>query len=88
MEYFFAKNKTAKVRSELSAGEFTKIFSINLKTCSQVEEIDEPTEVYDKLMKLVVRLARYGIIHGDLNEFNLLITNSVSFFVSGQKNED
>ena len=44
----------------------------------QVEEIDEPTEVYDKLMKLVVRLARYGIIHGDLNEFNLLITNSVS----------
>jgi len=42
----------------------------------QVEEIDEPTLVYDNLMKLVVRLARYGIIHGDLNEFNLLITNS------------
>ena len=44
----------------------------------QVEEIDEPTLVYDNLMKLVVRLARYGIIHGDLNEFNLLITNGVS----------
>ena len=43
-----------------------------------MEEIDEPTLVYDNLMKLVVRLARYGIIHGDLNEFNLLITNSVS----------
>ena len=44
----------------------------------QVEEIDEPTVVYDNLMKLVVRLARYGIIHGDLNEFNLLINNNVS----------
>jgi len=42
----------------------------------QVEEIDEPTIVYDNLMKLVVRLARYGIIHGDLNEFNLLINNN------------
>ena len=36
-------------------------------------------------MKLVVRLARYGIIHGDLNEFNLLITNSVSFFLLAVK---
>ena len=43
----------------------------------QVEDIDEPTIVYDKLMKLIVRLARYGIIHGDLNEFNLLIDNEV-----------
>jgi RIO kinase 2 len=42
----------------------------------QCEEIDEPTVVYDNIMKLIVRLARYGIIHGDLNEFNLLISNS------------
>ena len=46
----------------------------------QCEEIDEPTVVYDNIMKLIVRLARYGIIHGDLNEFNLLISNSVSIF--------
>ena len=25
-------------------------------------------------MALIVRLARHGLIHGDLNEFNLLIT--------------
>jgi len=43
----------------------------------QVEDIDEPTIIYDNIMKLIVRLARYGIIHGDLNEFNLLISNSV-----------
>ena len=46
----------------------------------QVEEMDEPTQVYDKLMALIVRLARYGMIHGDLNEFNLLVTNEVSIF--------
>lgn len=40
----------------------------------QIEEIDEPTKVYDQLMALIVRLARHGLIHGDLNEFNLLIT--------------
>ena len=44
----------------------------------QVEEMDEPTQIYDKLMALIVRLARYGMIHGDLNEFNLLVTNAVS----------
>ena len=48
----------------------------------QVEEMDEPTQVYDKLMALIVRLARYGMIHGDLNEFNLLVTNEVSILKS------
>jgi len=45
----------------------------------QVETIDEPTKIYDQLMALIVRLARYGMIHGDLNEFNLLVTQKVSF---------
>ena len=44
----------------------------------QVEDIDEPTKIYDQLMALIVRLARYGMIHGDLNEFNVLVTNNVS----------
>lgn len=26
-------------------------------------------------MKLIVKLARYGLIHGDFNEFNLMITH-------------
>lgn len=42
----------------------------------QIEEIDEPTKVYDQLIALIVRLARYGLIHGDLNEFNLMITET------------
>ncbi|ELR22387.1 RIO1 family protein [Acanthamoeba castellanii str. Neff] len=41
----------------------------------QVSEIQHPGRVYNKLMKLIVKLARYGLIHGDFNEFNLMITH-------------
>ncbi|KAI6225650.1 Serine/threonine-protein kinase RIO2 [Aphelenchoides besseyi] len=39
-----------------------------------VAEIENPAELYDELMNLIVRLARYGLIHGDFNEFNLILT--------------
>jgi RIO kinase 2 len=32
-----------------------------------------PKEVYHKLMDLIIRLAEYGLVHGDFNEFNLMI---------------
>lgn len=34
---------------------------------------DQIAPLYSALMKLIVRLARAGLIHGDFNEFNLLI---------------
>lgn len=40
-----------------------------------VRELDNPAELYDQLMTILVRLARYGLIHGDFNEFNLMLTN-------------
>ena len=40
----------------------------------QVKDIENPGKLYSLLMDLIVRLARYGLIHGDFNEFNLLIT--------------
>uniref|UniRef100_A0AC35TGL8 Non-specific serine/threonine protein kinase n=1 Tax=Rhabditophanes sp. KR3021 TaxID=114890 RepID=A0AC35TGL8_9BILA len=42
-------------------------------TLSEVAELDDPAALYDKLMNLIVRLARHGLIHGDFNEFNLLL---------------
>ncbi|TPX32100.1 hypothetical protein SeMB42_g07651 [Synchytrium endobioticum] len=42
----------------------------------QVKEVDNPGKLYSTLMDLIVRLAKYGLIHGDFNEFNLLITSS------------
>ncbi|KEI37161.1 uncharacterized protein L969DRAFT_90232, partial [Mixia osmundae IAM 14324] len=39
----------------------------------QVSEIANPGSLYSALMDLIVRLARAGLIHGDFNEFNILI---------------
>ena len=40
-----------------------------------VEEEDLPG-LYVRLMELIAELASYGLIHGDFNEFNLLITRN------------
>ncbi|KAI9350783.1 serine/threonine-protein kinase RIO2-like protein [Obelidium mucronatum] len=42
---------------------------------SQINEVAEPGKLYSKLMDLIVRLACAGLIHGDFNEFNLLVTD-------------
>ncbi|MFH4974246.1 hypothetical protein AB6A40_000955 [Gnathostoma spinigerum] len=38
-----------------------------------VHELANPSDLYDKLMCLIVRLGRYGLIHGDFNEFNIIL---------------
>ncbi|KAL8440464.1 hypothetical protein Efla_005606 [Eimeria flavescens] len=40
---------------------------------TQVRELENPLDVLEKLMRLIVRLAHCGLIHGDFNEFNLMI---------------
>ncbi|XP_063676561.1 uncharacterized protein LOC134812887 [Bolinopsis microptera] len=42
---------------------------------SQVNKIANPAKVYTKLMQLIVRLAQMGLIHGDFNEFNIMIND-------------
>lgn len=42
----------------------------------QVSRIDCPEVLFSDLMELIVELARCGLIHGDFNEFNILIRNS------------
>lgn len=39
----------------------------------QVQEIPRPEQLYAELMDLVLALAGVGLIHGDFNEFNILI---------------
>ncbi|XP_064412775.1 serine/threonine-protein kinase RIO2 [Latimeria chalumnae] len=39
----------------------------------QVRHIDDPAAVYNELMELIVKLANHGLIHGDFNEFNLML---------------
>lgn len=48
---------------------------IDATPLSQVQEVDNPGKLYSDLMNLIVKLAKSGLIHGDFNEFNLLITH-------------
>src|SRR5271170_5377428 len=39
----------------------------------QIDHIADPAALYSTLMQLIVRLASQGLIHGDYNEFNILV---------------
>ncbi|KAJ6798363.1 serine/threonine-protein kinase rio2 [Iris pallida] len=39
----------------------------------QVKQLQNPDEVFDTIIHLVVRLAEHGLIHCDFNEFNIMI---------------
>ncbi|KZT40090.1 RIO1-domain-containing protein [Sistotremastrum suecicum HHB10207 ss-3] len=39
----------------------------------QINEVASPGQLYSELMDLIVRFAHSGLIHGDFNEFNILI---------------
>ena len=39
----------------------------------QISDVADPGGLYSELMDLIVRLAQVGLIHGDFNEFNILI---------------
>ncbi|XP_028661577.1 serine/threonine-protein kinase RIO2 [Erpetoichthys calabaricus] len=41
----------------------------------QIRHIDDPASLYSELMELIVKLANHGLIHGDFNEFNLMLDN-------------
>lgn len=38
-----------------------------------VKSVADPSQVYHDCMELIVRLGNCGVIHGDFNEFNLMI---------------
>uniref|UniRef100_A0A0R3RTU5 Serine/threonine-protein kinase RIO2 n=1 Tax=Elaeophora elaphi TaxID=1147741 RepID=A0A0R3RTU5_9BILA len=47
---------------------------INGTTLCHVQQVNDAEGLYEKLMNIIVRLARYGLIHGDFNEFNIMLT--------------
>ncbi|TKX21928.1 serine/threonine-protein kinase-17 [Elsinoe australis] len=44
----------------------------------QIESVPDPASLYAELIDIIIRLARIGLIHGDYNEFNLLIKEITS----------
>ncbi|XP_026271421.1 serine/threonine-protein kinase RIO2 [Frankliniella occidentalis] len=41
----------------------------------QLNEVEDVEWLYDELMNLIIKFGNYGVIHGDFNEFNLMITD-------------
>ncbi|KAF5026871.1 hypothetical protein F66182_1067 [Fusarium sp. NRRL 66182] len=39
----------------------------------QIAEVPDPASLYGDLISLILRLAKNGLIHGDFNEFNILV---------------
>ncbi|KAI0516168.1 hypothetical protein KFK09_008840 [Dendrobium nobile] len=39
----------------------------------QVKQLQNPNEVFERIIGLIVRLAEHGLIHCDFNEFNIMI---------------
>jgi RIO kinase 2 len=39
----------------------------------QISNVPDPAGLYAELIELIMRLARIGLIHGDFNEFNIMI---------------
>ncbi|XP_015440361.1 PREDICTED: serine/threonine-protein kinase RIO2 [Dufourea novaeangliae] len=40
-----------------------------------VYQVNDVESLYDELMNIIVKLGNHGVIHGDFNEFNVMITN-------------
>ncbi|KAH6958573.1 hypothetical protein HG530_010193 [Fusarium avenaceum] len=39
----------------------------------QIADVPDPASLYGDLISLILRLAKHGLIHGDFNEFNILV---------------
>ncbi|XP_032259833.1 serine/threonine-protein kinase RIO2 [Halichoerus grypus] len=46
---------------------------INGYPLCQIHHVEDPASIYDEAMELIVKLANHGLIHGDFNEFNLIL---------------
>ena len=68
---FKSENAEEEFDEEGSEAE-SEVFVEN-RVVDYVEEADLPG-LYVRLMELIAELASYGLIHGDFNEFNLLLT--------------
>jgi RIO kinase 2 len=44
----------------------------------QISSVPDPAGLYSELIDLILRLAKHGLIHGDFNEFNILIREDTS----------
>ncbi|CAG9997505.1 unnamed protein product [Clonostachys byssicola] len=51
----------------------------------QISAVPDPAKLYGELISLILRLAKHGLIHGDFNEFNILIKEIKMTTESGEE---
>jgi RIO kinase 2 len=54
----------------------------------QISSIPDPALLYAELIAMILRLAQYGLIHGDFNEFNILIKEQNNAQSAGTEQEE
>lgn len=54
---------------------FVVILLISLCFRTQINEVEDVEQLYNDLMDLIVRLGNAGVIHGDFNEFNIMVSD-------------
>ncbi|KAI9829874.1 MAG: hypothetical protein M1819_005972 [Sarea resinae] len=76
-EYSFMKALRANgfpVPEPLAQSRHTLVMSlIDAFPLRQISSVPDPASLYADLIGIILRLAEHGLIHGDFNEFNLLI---------------
>ncbi|EEU40323.1 uncharacterized protein NECHADRAFT_76473 [Fusarium vanettenii 77-13-4] len=51
----------------------------------QISDVPDPASLYADLIGLILRLAKHGLIHGDFNEFNILVKEERAKSEDGQE---
>ncbi|ATY61492.1 RIO1 family [Cordyceps militaris] len=51
----------------------------------QISDVPDPATLYGELISLILRLAQHGLIHGDFNEFNILIKENKTINEAGEE---
>ncbi|TAQ85935.1 hypothetical protein B7494_g5746 [Chlorociboria aeruginascens] len=54
----------------------------------QISSIPDPASLYAELISMILRLAQYGLIHGDFNEFNILIKEEKNSEAAGGDDDE
>eukprot|EP01062_Namystynia_karyoxenos_P013838 TRINITY_DN14968_c3_g1_i1.p1 TRINITY_DN14968_c3_g1~~TRINITY_DN14968_c3_g1_i1.p1 ORF type:complete len:541 (+),score=211.65 TRINITY_DN14968_c3_g1_i1:85-1623(+) len=54
---------------------------INGYQLNSIRELGHPQRVFKQAIDLIIRFAEYGLIHGDFNEFNLMVTEEEELIV-------
>jgi RIO kinase 2 len=76
-EYEFMKALRAEgfpVPEPIAQNRHTVVMSlIDAFPMRQISKVGDAATLYGELLSLIVRLAQHGLIHGDFNEFNILV---------------